>query len=325
MLLVVDEGDIRTVQWLFEHGAQADVRRANNRGMTPMFYACCDQDFELLEWLFDHGAQADVRRATNQGCTPMCAACNKDSLEMVLWLFNHGAQDDVRQATIEGCTPMMIVSKNNNVKLAQWLFDHGAQDDVRTPDNDGLTPLAMACDWSRFEMVEWLIDHGAQDDVAISADNNCTPMWMACRDGDMRIIQLLHKHAAQEINKKTGRQSTPLQALCMNSHCHENSLEVIQWLILQGTPSKLTIASWFNKLENQMRTDLYKQGVKNRDGEHENYLHFVCNVKHSTTLNAFHVLDIDLVLDKIGDFIRGRQETRSLWYHIVQQGPAVDE
>ena len=45
----------------------------------------------------------------------------------------------------------------------------------------------------------------------------------------------------------------------------------------------------------------------------------------STPLIAVHLLDIDLVLEKIGEYLRGRAETRSLWYHIVQQGPGDEE
>ena len=34
-----------------------------------------------------------------------------------------------------------------------------------------------------------------------------------------------------------------------------------------------------------------------------------------------HLIHIRGIQEIIGEFVRGIKETRSLWYHIVQQGP----
>jgi hypothetical protein len=68
---------------------------------------------------------------------------------------------------------------------------------------------------------------------------------------------------------------------------------------------------------------LFQQGLQNRDVDHESYLAFLTVVDHEigenpTGVNNLHIRGIQEI---IGDFVRGTSETRSLWYHIVQQGP----
>ena len=95
-------------------------------------------------------------------------------------------------------------------------------------------------------------------------------------------------------------------------------------MIFQGTPFKTTVASWFNELDYTNRMILFQQGVVNRDDAHESFISFVCGVRTDTRTKGVRLLDIDLVLDKIGEYLRGRSKTRSLWYHIVQEGPGDD-
>jgi len=44
-------------------------------------------------WLYDNGAQEDVRTPDNEGATPMYIASHKNKVEAMQWLFDHGAQD----------------------------------------------------------------------------------------------------------------------------------------------------------------------------------------------------------------------------------------
>ena len=67
-------------------------------------------------------------------------------------------------------------------------------------------------------------------------------MYSASRNGHLSLVQFLHENgAAQDVNEKSWNEETPLWRVCKN-----NSLDIVQWLILQGTPSKTT--SWFNQL-----------------------------------------------------------------------------
>ena len=41
-------------------------------------------------------------------------------------------------------------------------------------------------------------------------------------------------------------------------------------------------------------------------------------LKYSPTVHRLHIRGIQ---ENVGQFVRGISKTRSLWYHIVQQGP----
>jgi ankyrin repeat protein len=177
--------------------------------------------------------------------------------------------------------------------------------------------MCIASQENNMEAMQWLFAHGA--DVRTPGKSGMTPMYSASYNGHLRLVQFLHENgAAQDVNEKSWHQETPLWRACK-----ENQLDIIQWLIRQGTPLKTTVASWFNQLNYENRMILYQQGLRNRDVDHESYLAFLTCVDHDIGDNpaGVRVLHIRGIQEIIGEFVRGSKETSSLWYHIVQQGP----
>ena len=330
------ESNVEAMQWLFEHGASEDVRKANRRGETPMWYA---GSAKTMQWLYDHGAKDHVRMASIDGTTPMCAAAQENNTETMQWLFDHGASDDVRKQDNKGNTPMICACE---IKAMQWLFDHGASEDVRTPTyfiagkpgavaHGGDTPMYLAARFDSVKLMKWLFDHGADVRTARtphqSYDKGSTPMFVACAEGHLKAVQFLHNHgAAADINAESELLETPLFIACQEQH-----VDIAKWLILQGTPSTKTLTrlqrtqnnDWYNALLYENRMILYQQGLANRDVDHESFVCFATIVR--TTENVSRHLDIDLVLNKIGEYVRGTKKTRLLWYKIVNLGPGEDD
>ena len=56
-------------------GAAADITKAINNGITPMWIACQEGHLSVCKWLFEVGAAEDITKANNDGFTPMYAAC----------------------------------------------------------------------------------------------------------------------------------------------------------------------------------------------------------------------------------------------------------
>jgi len=128
------------------------------------------------------------------------------------------------------------------------------------------------------------------------------------------------------------KQQTPIKKACQN-----NYMDIVQWLILQGTPSKSNVSTWFNSLNGENKTILFQQGIVNRDINHESFLSFASIVRGGTSETprdlrrrsrrrlqrtaGVYLLEIELILDKIHCYVCGISETRSLWYHIVKEGP----
>jgi ankyrin repeat protein len=143
-------------------------------------------------------------------------------------------------------------------------------------------------------------------------------MSIACQQDNFPIVQYLHNHgAAQDVNTPSWQQQTPLQITCKKNHLH-----IVQWLIQQGTPTKTNISTWLTKLNAQNRKILFQQAIANRDVAHESFIALACVVRNGhRSHNLVHALDTGLLLDKISSYVEGIRNTRSLWYHIVRQGP----
>jgi len=86
-------GALHCVQWLFERpGGPETVRVPNNYGRTPLFAACYEGHLDVAQWLYAHGAAADVGLKDKDGFTALTATCRREKQDMyfvvVRWLSN---------------------------------------------------------------------------------------------------------------------------------------------------------------------------------------------------------------------------------------------
>jgi hypothetical protein len=86
------------MQWLHDHWAKEDATSHGN-GQTRMMLSSGENNVEAMQWLFDHGSHKDVRRANSRGETPMWYAGSAKTMQ---WLYDHSAKDHVRMASIDG-------------------------------------------------------------------------------------------------------------------------------------------------------------------------------------------------------------------------------
>ena len=134
MFVASQNNNVKTLQWLYDHGAKEDVRNTKQR----WYHTHVDCKSREPQWKHCSGCLIMVpkrmfEQPDNDGVTPMLVASQENHVEALQWLFDHGAKEDVRTPDNDGVTPMYFASQNNHVKTLQWLYDHGAQEDVRTP------------------------------------------------------------------------------------------------------------------------------------------------------------------------------------------------
>jgi ankyrin repeat protein len=103
-------GRVRMVDWLLEHGA--DANKANADGMTPLHAVAvtpgAPQKTQVMEMLVKHGANID---ATNKnGTTPLHIAAATSNKEVLDLLLRKGA-DPVRRDK-EGRTPTQLAQRS---------------------------------------------------------------------------------------------------------------------------------------------------------------------------------------------------------------------
>ena len=91
MIYFCRKGDIPVCQYLRSKGASTTGHSASTYRNFPMLSAVWADGLEMCKWLYENGAQSDVRRENRSGRTPLrvAAANNKD--ELVRWLVLHGA------------------------------------------------------------------------------------------------------------------------------------------------------------------------------------------------------------------------------------------
>ena len=85
--------------WLVQQGfMEGDAHskiQIDGRLMSPLQFACEQRNLDACRWLYANGASADITRANNDGITPMYAACGNGHMSAVCqWLILNGALND---------------------------------------------------------------------------------------------------------------------------------------------------------------------------------------------------------------------------------------
>lgn len=179
---------IRTLQLLVEAGADAQIQRADRKGMTALHYAAETADplsSAKIALLLQAGANVDA--TSKEGRTPlMLAALNSSDASPVETLLGAGADPTLRDD--RGFTPLHWAihwgQRMPNHFAIYRLLEKGAE--VNRANDAGWTPLMMACRRSDSKIVALLLGRGAdpnlQDDdgwtaLMIALANNRRDIW----------------------------------------------------------------------------------------------------------------------------------------------------
>lgn len=137
------------IKTLIEAGV--DVRAANIRGETALYFAALNGDTEAVQMLLAAGADVD-------------------------------AQDNYYKET-----PLKRAAGRGHTEVVRALIAAGA--DVNARDNDNSTALMSAVFGRKAEIVQMLIAAGA--DVNAKDDKNETALWWAAHEGHIEIAKAL--------------------------------------------------------------------------------------------------------------------------------------
>ena len=93
------------VQQGFEPGDLRSAKKIEYHMMTPMAQGCRKGELNVCKWLYNHGAGADISRANNYSDTPMLYACMNGYLSVCEWLYKVGANEDISRRTPSATLP----------------------------------------------------------------------------------------------------------------------------------------------------------------------------------------------------------------------------
>lgn len=136
-------GDVRTVEFLLENGAELEGR--NSSGGTPLITAAEAGNTKVARLLLSRGADPNARNDSRD--TPMLVAACGGKAAVVRLLLSKGADPDAQNS--EGKTALMHSAYNADLMSARALL--GAKAEVECSDKEGHNSLYHAFDLEPLE------------------------------------------------------------------------------------------------------------------------------------------------------------------------------
>ena len=129
--MAASAGDVATLELLHAHGADPNQRWATDGSSALYAILHWSRTADGVQWLLEHGADADpVFAATGE--TPLHVAAQLWDVPLVESLVRRGA--DVSRRRADGRTPYAVAMLAGKGDVADWLLAHGAPDDLLPVD-----------------------------------------------------------------------------------------------------------------------------------------------------------------------------------------------
>lgn len=135
---------IDIVLLLIEYGA--DISIPSGQGLTPLYIALSNKDFQMMEILIKYGS--NVNTLTTDGWCHTYTVLYEASKhwghdKFVKLLIANGA--DISIPADDGYTPLHIAAACDNVSVVKLLLENGAN--MNTPDENGRSPQRLAFEY----------------------------------------------------------------------------------------------------------------------------------------------------------------------------------
>ncbi|GMI03139.1 hypothetical protein TrLO_g2499 [Triparma laevis f. longispina] len=179
-----------------------DVNEKDERGSTPLVWACRNGHLEVVTYLIEHGAEVDTKSFGSM--TPLHHSCNSSFEACVAKLIVAGADSNATDE--EGNTCLHWAVSRGVLNIVVRLTDAGA--DISQSNNAGVTPLHKATIFNQVAVVKKLVDLGA--DVNATDNLGNTPLHHAARCGYKGQITFLRKSGATELKNSAGKTPSDL-------------------------------------------------------------------------------------------------------------------
>ena len=181
---VVEAGDLDSVRFLLDHGADVEARGSYKLSLLQLAAAMSSP--EVVELLLQRGAKVDAR--TGDGHEMVSAP-----LPAWTWVAQHGAEPAGRRfANRSDYTALMAACAAGRLDVAQTLLKFGA--DPNAPDGLGDAALHVAVLGANADLVALLLEHGAKAD-ALGAKGGA-PLHLAARYSKLDAGRVLLEHGA---------------------------------------------------------------------------------------------------------------------------------
>ncbi|MBP7190074.1 MAG: ankyrin repeat domain-containing protein, partial [Rickettsiaceae bacterium] len=158
--LAAFSGDLGTVQFLYNNGANIDINKTDVTRSTPLHLAAFSSDLGTVQFLYNNGANIDINKTDSRGHTPLHLAALRGNLETVKFLYDNSSNIDINKTDAIGRTPLYLAVLGGNLETVKFLYNNGAN--INGSEKAGYTPLdRIFYNVRGIEISQFLIEHGA--------------------------------------------------------------------------------------------------------------------------------------------------------------------
>eukprot|EP00792_Barthelona_sp_PAP020_P003385 TRINITY_DN1534_c0_g1_i1.p1 TRINITY_DN1534_c0_g1~~TRINITY_DN1534_c0_g1_i1.p1 ORF type:complete len:861 (+),score=115.11 TRINITY_DN1534_c0_g1_i1:51-2633(+) len=211
----------RIANALVDRMGQFDV--SDNRGNSPLAYACMKNNHSYVDWLVNHGGSVDFINHESQ--SPLYLAFKHDSFDCIELLRNKANSALVN---IYGRNQLHISCLNNEPKVCRFLLDTFSDEQIAHVDNFGKSAFYYAVEVDAYDCMCLFVDHDVPWSNIIDRKRE-TVLHKFSSHNDLQRIQKIIKETPILGNYRNSRGK-----LAIWNACYSNNLEIARYFIDEG-------------------------------------------------------------------------------------------
>ena len=305
--------------------AGADIETKDERGRSPLRYACASGALEVVKMLVEAGA--GVRVPDDEGVICLQDAADSGHIEIVRYLVGL-PEVDVNHRDSDDYTALHCASGEGDANVVQVLIDAGA--DIEAKDSQGRSPLHCACVSGVLDVVKMLVEAGAG--VRITDNEGDTCLTLASYFGHIETVRYLVDLPRVELNHRCSENKTALHCAAQEKHTDvaqllidagaeidiknsdgrfpvhlaslSGALDIVKMLVRVGAgvcvtdnegATCLTLASFFGHIDTVgYLVGLPEVDVNHRDSGNNTALHYSVEEKHTGVVQLLIAAGADI-------------------------------
>ncbi|WP_031548128.1 ankyrin repeat domain-containing protein [Salinicoccus luteus] len=181
----VKKSNLKMVKTLLNY-TEIDLNQQNNKGMTPLMLAVCQNDMDIANKLINAGANPSIK--DHEDITPLFASLIRGHLEIAKILFSYTDIDE-RSNYHGGVTMLMFAAKVNHEEMISLLLEKGANTNVI--DHHGKNALTHAIEGGMNVSTMQILGDGGADLDYVNPINGNTPLIEAVLRKNKETAELL--------------------------------------------------------------------------------------------------------------------------------------
>ncbi|XP_059170532.1 uncharacterized protein LOC131952064 isoform X1 [Physella acuta] len=208
----VKAGLLIPVQSLAEQYGLPVLALRDDKGHTPVHWACLGGHTAILRYMIENKVPIDEPSSNDLGAKPIHWACVNGHIAIVDILTQAGV--DLDSVDHKNCTPLIVAAQYGQTMLAGYLMGKGAR--LQLTDKDGDNALHWAAFKGHNELMRLLIYSGFNPR---QKDNfGQTALHLACINGNLTAVRELCEQDGVEIDIPDNNGKTPLQLALGRKH-----------------------------------------------------------------------------------------------------------